>query len=267
MVVQWVLPRRSNPRSICCKYGRELDVPVVVTGFNTTPFSFIGTVLAALDTPRAGGGRRFPRRPVAPSNPSNWCVQCHGLCMTRLLVESGAGGRKARGRVGGREAPPPPCVTFRRVVFTGPWTVTRSSLRMLRWVAAFCRPLRPVLLLVSFPRSPPQGCITRDRASDAAPEAGRQAVGGGCQSGWGLLSVTKAIEAGTCREGDNGWAQAGHLAGGGGVPLPMHRCTSPPPVLKQTHADLPDLFRDGKEHPHRPFMGLMLAKAASVARH
>ena len=35
----------------------------------------------------------------------------------------------------------------------GPWTVTRSSLRMLRRVAAFCRPLRPVLLLVSFPRS------------------------------------------------------------------------------------------------------------------
>ena len=37
--------------------------------------------------------------------------------------------------------------------FRGPWTVTRSSLRMLRWVAAFCRPLRPVLLLVLFPRS------------------------------------------------------------------------------------------------------------------
>ena len=36
--------------------------------------------------------------------------------------------------------------------FTGPWTVTRSSLRMLRRVATFCRPLRPVLLLVSFPR-------------------------------------------------------------------------------------------------------------------
>ena len=34
--------------------------------------------------------------------------------------------------------------------FTGPWTVTRSSLRMLRRVAAFCRPLRPVLLLVLF---------------------------------------------------------------------------------------------------------------------
>ena len=37
--------------------------------------------------------------------------------------------------------------------FTGPWKVTRSSLRMLHRVAAFCRPLRPVLLLVSFPRS------------------------------------------------------------------------------------------------------------------
>ena len=37
--------------------------------------------------------------------------------------------------------------------FTGPWTVTRSSLRMLRRVATFCQPLRPVLLLVLFPRS------------------------------------------------------------------------------------------------------------------
>ena len=37
--------------------------------------------------------------------------------------------------------------------FTGPWTVTHSSLCMLRRVATFCLPLRPVLLLVSFPRS------------------------------------------------------------------------------------------------------------------
>ena len=37
--------------------------------------------------------------------------------------------------------------------FTGPWTVTRCSLRMLRRVATFCRPLCLVLLLVSFPRS------------------------------------------------------------------------------------------------------------------
>ena len=70
-----------------------------------------------------------------------------------LLTEGGGwvgGGSKGGGGGGG-----PPCVTFRRgcCSFTGPWTVTRSSLRMLRRVAAFCRPLRPVLLLVSFPRS------------------------------------------------------------------------------------------------------------------
>ena len=30
---------------------------------------------------------------------------------------------------------------------------------------------------------------------------------GGCQSGWGrLLSVTKAVEARTWRQGDSGWA-------------------------------------------------------------
>ena len=52
-----------------------------------------------------------------------------------------------------------------------------------------------------------QGCIGRQRTSQAAPEAVRQAVGGGCQSGCGrLLSVTNAIEAGTCRQGDSGWA-------------------------------------------------------------
>ena len=48
----------------------------------------------------------------------------------------------------------PPCdIPSRCCSFTGPRTVTRSPLRMLRRVAAFCRPLRPVLLLVSFPRS------------------------------------------------------------------------------------------------------------------
>ena len=48
----------------------------------------------------------------------------------------------------------PPCdIPSGCCFFTGPWTVTRSALRMLRQVAAFCRPLRPVLLLVSFSRS------------------------------------------------------------------------------------------------------------------
>ena len=52
-------------------------------------------------------------------------------------------------------APPPPLCDIPSgcCFFTGPWTVTRSSLRTLRWVAAFCRPLRPVILLVSFPSS------------------------------------------------------------------------------------------------------------------
>ena len=48
-----------------------------------------------------------------------------------------------------------------------------------------------------------QGCIR----SEGASEAVRQAVGGGCQSGWGrLLSVTNAIEAGAWRHGHSGWA-------------------------------------------------------------
>ena len=58
-----------------------------------------------------------------------------------------------RARFGG--APPPPLcdIPTGRCFSTGPWTVTPSSLRVLRRVVAFCRPLRPVLQLVSFPRS------------------------------------------------------------------------------------------------------------------
>ena len=70
-----------------------------------------------------------------------------------VLLCRGTGGGQADGT---RPAPVvrPPCdIPLGCCVFTGPWTVTRSSLRMLRRVAAFCRPLRPVLLLVSFPRS------------------------------------------------------------------------------------------------------------------
>ena len=53
----------------------------------------------------------------------------------------------------------------------------------------------------------PQGCIRRKGTSEAAPEAVRQAVGGGPRSGWRrLLSVTNAIEAGTWRQEDSGWA-------------------------------------------------------------
>ena len=72
-----------------------------------------------------------------------------------------------------------------------------------------------------------QGCIRREGPSEAAPEAARQAVGGGgCQSGWGrLLSVTNATEAGTCRP-ERQWLGIGWAPwkGGGGVPppLPIH---------------------------------------------
>ena len=52
-----------------------------------------------------------------------------------------------------------------------------------------------------------QGCIRREGTSEPAPEAVGQAVGGGYESGWGrLLSATNAIEAGTWRQGDSGWA-------------------------------------------------------------
>ena len=54
---------------------------------------------------------------------------------------------------------------------------------------------------------PGMHCIRREGTPEAAQGAVRQAVGGGCQSGWGrLLSVTNKTEAGTCRQGDSGWA-------------------------------------------------------------
>ena len=59
-----------------------------------------------------------------------------------------------------------------------------------------------------------QGRITREGTSEAV----RQAVGGDGQSDWGrLLSVTNAIEAGTCCQGDVAGHRLGALKGGGGV--------------------------------------------------
>ena len=47
------------------------------------------------------------------------------------------------------------------------------------------------------------------------PQKRVQAVGGGCRSGWGrLLLVTNAIETGTGRQGDSGWALFGRPGGG-----------------------------------------------------
>ena len=52
---------------------------------------------------------------------------------------------------------------------------------------------RPKLILLTLAGGG-QGCIRRGGTSEAAPEAVRQAVGGGCQSGRGqLLSVTDMV--------------------------------------------------------------------------
>ena len=85
-----------------------------------------------------------------------------------------------------------------------------------------------------------QGCIRREGTSEAAPEAVRQAVGGGSKSGWGrLLSVKNAVGGGagkaapTVRETVAG-SRLGALEGaGGGLPppnasLPRGHCTVGP---------------------------------------
>ena len=118
----------------------------------------------------AGGGGGFR---WADSGGSAQCIA--PACAGAQERGKGAGEERGRGWSGSRSAPrglrrehaaaagrasffggvqPPLCdIPSGCCFFTGPWTVTRSSLRMLRRVAAFCRPLRPVLLLVSFPRS------------------------------------------------------------------------------------------------------------------
>ena len=103
---------------------------------------------------------------VAPSNRRPAPIRCHVghpppspppplQCNRRTPQRHNAHDRR-NGRTAlpsrGHDAPPPPplCdIPYGCCSFTGPWTVTRSSLRMLRRVAAFCRPPRPVLLRVS----------------------------------------------------------------------------------------------------------------------
>ena len=99
--------------------------------------------------------------PFQPRRNSGYCTCAQAAGSTEAGKKMGSSAAyKTRGpflsQKMGHEASsaPPPCdMPSRCCSFTGPWTVTRSSLRMLRRVAAFCRPLRPVLLLVSFPRS------------------------------------------------------------------------------------------------------------------
>ena len=93
-----------------------------------------------------------PRPPAAHTG-----MVCPGsiLCAERVRAHrhQRLGGPALGGGGGGRTHAPLCNIPSGCCFFTGPWTVTRSSLPMLRRVAAFCGPLRPLLLLVSFPRS------------------------------------------------------------------------------------------------------------------
>ena len=78
---------------------------------------------------------------------------------------------------------------------------------IISYVRVGCGLCLPVNCGMYIPDHNRQGCIRREGTSEAALAAVRQAAGGGCQSGWGrLLSVTNAIEPGTWRQGDSGWA-------------------------------------------------------------
>ena len=64
----------------------------------------------------------------------------------------------------------------------------------------------------------PRDALEEKGTSEAAPEAVRQAVAGGCQSGCRrLLSVTNATEAGTGQQGDSGSGDS-----------QIHPCLCPP---------------------------------------
>ena len=131
-------------------------------------------------------------------------MSCH-VCAAGGRVSTTCGkGRPAPGLLR-REtpappAPPPLCdIPSGCCSFTGPWTVTRSSLRMLRRVAAFCRPLRPVLLLVLFPRSrsppptQPPGARSHPHATHQpapSPVSRRNGCGGGSRYSQGYSVPT-----------------------------------------------------------------------------
>ena len=77
-----------------------------------------------------------------------------------------------------------------------------------------------------------QGCISRERTSEAAPEGVRQAVGGHCRSGWGrLLSQMPLKPALAARE-----TMAGHRLSALAVPpallQPSQACR-----LKEAHLE------------------------------
>ena len=149
----------------------------------------------------------------------------------------------------------PPCdIPSGCCSFTGPWTVTRSSLRMLRRVAAFCRPLRPVLL-----------ASTRGKGLHGGPTGGRTCMthggggGGGSKTSqttpgnnqhspqysnyWALLTRKRHIPPHSAQpRHTNDWApqtrkrhqRALLHCGGGGDVRGLQSCRPPPPRPKAT---------------------------------
>ena len=160
----------------------------------------ITTSCPSLGPPPSAGGAHRPLTPSCPPSPSAWPI----LPKTHATVQGW-----------------PP---FRRAWSTAVWTpangtATDNITHHASAVACMHAKPKPT------GGGGGVGCIRRVGTSEAAPEAVRQAVGAGCQSGWGrLLSVTNAIEAGTCRQGDSGWAQAGRSGGGvgGGTSSPSN---------------------------------------------
>ena len=101
-----------------------------------------------------------PREGWVDPNRLNSCTAHATAPKRRRVKQMGwAAYERGVGCLGGGGGPAPCDFPLGCYFFTGPWTVTPSSLRVLRRVAAFCRPLRPVFLMVSFPRwrgsSPP----------------------------------------------------------------------------------------------------------------
>ena len=92
-----------------------------------------------------------------------------------------------------------------------------------------------------------QGCIGREGTSEAAPEAVRQAVGGGCQSGGErLLSVANAMKLALGVRETVAGHTLGALRGGGYLPPPF-QCIpgwdgTPPPTPCPTNASSNDVF-------------------------
>ena len=131
-----------------------------------------------------------------------WFVQTHGPM-----------GRGRAPLKGGSKPPPPPPSgaqfseapkAWKKIVGQNQLAVPAT---IFDWPKVRKKPLPNVLKGGGVQEGKGWGCSRRGGTSEAAPDTVRQAVGGGCQSGWGRLrSVTNVIEAGTWSRGDSGWA-------------------------------------------------------------